>query len=258
MIGPRGGIVAGDAVGARPGTSKDELLVGRYPIAAAQMAAAVGFGTWSAGWMCDEASGSLSPAFGSPSLTAGGAPTYGNTGPLLSDRAVGFRDNAADSFNAGNTHDVGTGDLCLAWAGKIIGTPTSFTSLFTKSDSASGWLVFYNNGSLVFQGFSGASVSVSAPTDWYAGMAVIDESTSHIRLGVCALSGTPSVSVEGATIATYATTASLTAGANPAWLNAAPGSLLSSWYIGNGSGAATGMSANLSAALSNFVRYLTR
>ena len=79
----------------------------KFPRTAAEVAAMFGYGTFTAGWLCDDASGALQPVFGSPALTAVNSPTYRTPGPLPRDYAVSLgADNSTNAFSAGDTFDM--------------------------------------------------------------------------------------------------------------------------------------------------------
>jgi hypothetical protein len=224
-----------------------------YPQTAAAMRAAVGYGTWSAGYLCNETSGNLAPAFGAPALAPISTPTYADPGPRGGiDLAVGL-DSAGDGFTGGNVHDAGTGDLCLAWVGYFTGTPGSFTALIGKGSGADGWIIYVNSGFLVFGSHTATAHGVPLPVGWYAGMACIDRGAGAHRLAVMPLGGGPPSISSGVPDATYASSSSFIFGGGGTWLaSAAAPCLLSALYVGTGAGAASGLSANLSTALTNF------
>jgi hypothetical protein len=87
--------------------------------------------------------------------------------------------------------------------------------------------------------------------DWHVGIAVIERATGKARIGTRNLAtGATYMSTEDAVSGSVTTTANFTFGSS-AWVPAARYQLAAA-YIGTGSGAATGMSANLSTALANF------
>jgi hypothetical protein len=233
-----------------------------YPQTAAQMAAAVGYGTWSAGYLCNESSGNLASAFGTPAtLTAASSPTYSNLGPRGgSDKAVGF-DSNADSFAGGDVFDItGTEDLALIWVGQHTASPSD--ALFSKYDGGStrGWEVSGNAGGLRFRVYDGATNTATAASlttnTWYVGGLVVDRSTGMMRVGFCPIGGSPTVSSETAIAANSAAHSVAFAVNASTWLNGTTNFKLAAFYIGTGSGVATGLSSNLSTALSNFATYM--
>jgi hypothetical protein len=228
-----------------------------YPLSAAAMAAAVGYGTWSAGWLCNESATPLVPVFGTPDLTAVSTPTYLTAGPRGGiDYAVGL-DSSGDGFTGGNVHDVGaTDDLIIAWVGKWTTAPGDFTALISKGTGADGWIVYHNAGVLKMEGSASSSGTVALPTvgNWHAGIAVIDRGASLMRIGVVDLTtGTVTVGSTGATQASYTSAASFVVGGGGGWLaNGASPFLLAGLWVGKGLNYATGMASGLSTALDNF------
>jgi hypothetical protein len=133
----------------------------RWPRTADECAGAFGYGTWASAWLCDEASGNLSDAFGGVTLTAGSTPTYRNAGVVRSaatDFAVGFN-SANDRFEAASsaTFDLGASDslaLFLSFSAEVGG---GFTPMAGKVVGASPYWGFLMNasGHLVIDLFDG-------------------------------------------------------------------------------------------------------
>lgn len=239
--------------------SKINAAVTPYPQSAAAMAAAVGYGTWSAGWGLDIASGNDAGLFGGVTLTAVSSPTYSNTGPAHGgDKAVGFN-SSLDAFSAGDNFDAdATSDLVIAWVGKFTATPGAARDLFSKYNPANPrWIVYHTGSDFVFNLNDGvdnvdAGVSGLAVGEWHVGIAVLDRGAGVARIGIRTLAGVTTVGSTASTaaIGTLASTDSFLVG------NAVQGAptdfLLAGLYIGTGTSAASGMSANLSTALTNF------
>jgi hypothetical protein len=236
-----------------------------YPNSAASVRAMLG-GDWSsgAGWLCQETSGNLSAAFGGVTLTAVSSPTYSNTGPGNGgDIAVGFN-SAADAFNGGDVFDLtDTGDIIIAWVAKHDSAPAGDTTFITKRTADAGWqLVLTVLGTYTFRGYSAGPVEVFSATgasiyagEWHVGIATVDRATGKARVGTYGLtSGTASVSSEAtAAVATSGNAVAFSVGDGA---SAASGGVTSGYlaalYAVAGNGAATGLSANLSATLTNF------
>ena len=238
-----------------------------YASTAAQLAADIGYGTWTGAdfYLCNEASGNIAPVFGANTLTAGGTPTYSLTGPRGgSDRAIKL-DSAPDYFSGATTavNDVGaTDDLIILWVGKFTAlTGSQFTRIAAKSTFGSGggnYQVGYDAT------VSGLSFSVgdasshaatatagtgSATTNWQVGVAVLERATNMIRIGSQDLVTSTrylSAQVSASTVGSLSNTASFTLGgfSSADWTVAAFG-------VCKGSGVATGLSANLGTALAN-------
>jgi hypothetical protein len=237
-----------------------------YPQTAAQMATAVGYGTWSAGYLCNEASGNLSSVFGTPAtLTASGSPTYSNAGARGgSDKAIGF-DATSEYFTGGNVFDVGAGaDLAIAWVGKFSALPggADFRSLFGKAANQNdGWSITIEGATPAIRffvgtgaGFQNAQVSTAAAFhigEPFVAIAALDRATNRMNFGIRSLT-TGNVSVAGQTVVSSVdvSTEDFKVGAN-AYLSAWVNHQISALYIAHGTGAASGLSANLSTALSS-------
>ncbi len=230
-----------------------------YPTTALAMATTVGYGTWSAGWLCDEASGSLVPAFGSPSLTPVGTPTYASAGPLGGvDKAVGANSND-DAFTGGNVFDaVGTDDVALLWVGFHSTTPTS--SLMSKYDGGSGkgyYIDIAAGGELRFSTEDPAATrattaGVTPVGSWYVGCGVIDRGAGKIRVAYRTLAGAASISTETTIAANTLTNAFSFFLMASTWLSGPTDMLCAALYVAKGSGAATGLSANLATGIASF------
>ncbi len=102
----------GRLVGRPVGRNKSHAPPTFWPSSAQGMRdLAGGFGTWDAGWNCEEAASPLLPAFGSVQLAAANSPRFRESGAFAGDFAVGFDDNTADGFQAAA---AGTYDLVAA------------------------------------------------------------------------------------------------------------------------------------------------
>jgi hypothetical protein len=240
--------------------------VRQYPESASALQAAIGYGNWAsgAGWLMQEASGSLAAAFGSPSLTAVSSPTYRNAGPADGKYAIGF-DSNADAFSAGDTFDVNaTSDMAWAWVANF---GTDVLANFLSKGIAGvgeGRLVIYTSGSggIVFEAYrtsDGANLASASITGasalfanvWHVGIATIDRGTGKMRIGIRTLSGTSYLSSE-ATIAASDTSSSGSFLVGVQNVATAPNFKMAALYVTTGSSVATGLSANLSTALTNF------
>jgi hypothetical protein len=235
-----------------------------YPATAAQMATAVGYGTWTSGaaWLCNEASGDLAPVFGTGTLADAGTPLYSIQGPRGgTDKAVGF-DSATDGFNGGDIFDTdATYDLCFAWVGKVDSTPAGNLSWFGKGTGAACWYVYRDNAGKLNLNLNNAVAAQTATAvvqgEWHVGAIVVERGTNRARIATIGIrSGTSSISAE-----LDITAQGTLADADPLLVGAgvlAPDVDLELAYmaITTGSSVATGLSANLSTALSNFATSL--
>lgn len=241
-----------------------------YPQTPAQLTAALGgYGTFTggAGYLCNESSGNLAAVFGTPAtLTAASTPTYSNQGARGGgDKAVGF-DSAADAFNGGTSDfDIGTGDMIVVFVGKWTAVPGATATVVSKAAAAvaSGWGVWAlspTNYSLFVVDAGGVKNSdvgnVYYTGQPHVGIGVVDRSTGKLRFGITNLiTGASTVGTETTISGTITTAANFTLGAS-AWVSGLTSFQLSALYVATGSGVATGLSANLSTALSNFATYM--
>lgn len=237
--------------------------VSPYPQTAAAMSAAVGYGTWSAGWLCQETSGDLAAAFGSPTLVDSGTPVYSVVGPAVGgDLAVTV--DSSDYFTGADVYDVtDVQDLCVAWVGQF-GTAVGVDLIISKQTAAAdGWAIFRNGSTLTIRRVTGGGVTTNDSTtasisfitsEYHVGIATIDRSTGKARIGVRGLTSlTTVVSTEGTEPATTMTNASEFRLGAQAGYGANGGSFTcAGFYVGVGASSATGLSANLSTALTNF------
>jgi hypothetical protein len=241
-------------------TKLNETVQG-YPVTAAATAAAIGHGTWDAGWLFNITSGNDSGVFGGVTMTAVGSPTYGTAGPRGGvDLAVGF-DSATDAFSAGDVYDAtAADDIAYAWVAKFSAASSNFANFITKGNGdPDGRIALYTmaDGRLIAETKlagvqqSTAEIALPAYDTWLVGIFVIDRATGKMRFGVRTLAGTTVVSTETAQPATNLSSPdSLLIGrdnvADPTMAKVA------AFYVAHGAGAATGLSANLSTALTNF------
>lgn len=113
-------------------------FIGVYPKTAAAMGTATERGAtdWAAGWLFNETSGNLAPAFGTGTFTASGL-AYSATGMLPGETAVTY--GAGDSADAGAIYgsNAGAGDTMVMLVAKV-STGTGIY-LVRKSDGSTGW-----------------------------------------------------------------------------------------------------------------------
>lgn len=229
-----------------------------YPLSAAALQTAVGYGTWTAGWLCNETSGNLAAAFGAPTLTAVNTPTYGTAGPRAGvDLAVGF-DGSTDGFSGGDVHDVNaTSDLCFAIVAKF-SSLTGTLDVFGKWHTANPrYLLYRNAAELVFNVNDGtdnadATVTGFSTETWVAIMGVLDRGANQVRLAFCPLGGSATVGSTTSTAAIGTLENTQNFGIGNLLFGADTGVKIAALYVGTGTGAASGMSANLSTAVTNF------
>lgn len=238
-----------------------------YPATAADMAAIVRYGTWTGGWLCNEPSGNLSPAFGGSVMTAISTPTYGHVGPRGgTDKAIAIT-ASGQGFDGGTSiTDVdASSDLALFAVLRTADIVTNNTYAFSKSDfsGGAGWTIqLTTNKALSMQVSEGSGLDNATATtaagavplnEWCVIGVVFERATNKLRVGVRSLS-------TGATVVSAEVDAALVGSISNL---AAPfrfcrGGLVggelrvAAYYVATGAGAATGMSANLSTALANF------
>lgn len=246
-------------------TSAINAAVSPYPDNATSVAAMLGYGDFSsgAGWGFNIASGNDTGLFGGVTMTAVSSPTYRtSTGLSGTDYAIGL-DSASDAFSAGDTFDVtNLQDFVCAWVAKFSAAPGSTKTFITKRTTGAGWQILANaDGTYTFRGFDATPTQLFSCTaasmhvgSWHVGIATIDRATGKARIGTYSLAGSSSVSTEQTTAATtMANAVAFTVGDDA---SAAGGgvttALLAGLYITSGASVATGLSANLSTALTSF------
>jgi hypothetical protein len=239
-----------------------------YPQTAAQMATALGYGTWTsgAGYLCNETSGDLAAAFGTPATLAdSGTTTYANQGARGgADKAIGFG-AITDYFNGGDYHDVGaTDDLIVVWVGKFSSAVSGGDrTLFSKQDTPRWSVETITTGEIQLVLYDGvdATYAQTANTgqltkEWHVGVAVLDRGATASRMGVLGLTSGTSV-ISAATSSSSIGDCSNSVGFKIGGYSGPPTEFqVAAVYITTGSGVATGLSSNLSTALSNFATYM--
>ena len=239
------------------------LAARSYPRTASALAAAVGYGTWSAAWLCDEASGSLQPVFGSPALAANGTPLYGITGPLGGDDKAVSWDSAGDRF-FGTVTAPAANDLAFVWVAKF---PSALADgdLLTLSDGSTRTGVYVSGTGLNFRARDAALnnvqkiLTVSGDVDaWHVGVAAIDRAAGTANVAIRRLAGVSnsSASVSASSLGSLTdTTLALGSGATGAWVGASVnGMSLAFLGYARGAGAAAGLVTNIATACQNFSR----
>lgn len=228
-----------------------------YPLSAAAMQSAVGYGTWSAGWLFNITSGNDTGAFGGVTMTAVSSPTYSIAGPAAGiDLAVGF-DASTDGFDAGANFDVSaTDDLIVAWVGKFTSVAAGSVDLFGKWGAA-GYLIYRNASTLTMSMLDGvdnpsATATITSSSEWTVGMLVVNRATNMARVGLRTLSGTESIGAEVDITALGTMSNAATFEMGNILFGMDTGFQCSAMYIGKGSAVGDGLSANLSTALQRF------
>ena len=245
----------------------------QYPQTAAQLTTALGgYGTFTsgAGYLLNESSGNPASVFGTPASLTASSLTYSNLGARGGgDKAIGL-DGAADYADGGDAFDIAasTDDIVIAWVGYQSADPSGTNGLISKypAGGVSGWRIYTDaNQTLVWQAITSGGVGAFTITtasilplrQWYVGIACIDRSTGKARIGTCTMGGTVVVSTETtATAAAHSNAATLRLGLITGELSAETSALFSAFYIATGASVATGLSANLSTALTSFAAYM--
>lgn len=232
-----------------------------YPQTAAQLLTALGNGSFSAGYLCNETSGDLAPVFGSITLADSGTPTYSNVGARGgTDKAVGF-DSATDAFGGSSVFDAGASDDIAFLLVANFSTVSGNSDILGKGwDGGAGYGLFRESGNVSFYVGDGVdTVNVTAAITagvWYVIVATVDRSASAARVGVCAIGGSPTVSAATSTAAvgSMSNADNFNLGAQGVY---GAGNMQVAYFAAlSGSGYATGLSANLSTALSSFATYM--
>lgn len=235
-----------------------------FPRTAEHMKVATGgYGTWSAGYLCNVGAGSIPSEFGTPaSLTPASSPLYELRGPLAGSWAVGL-DSNADAFEFGNVYNVtGTDDFAFAWIGYSAATPNNILMGKYDGGGPNGYYLTFDGLGNIYWRVVAAGVTTDAIVAlpiaaYYLGICVIDRSTGKQRIAVRTLAGATTVSTETAITAATTTNAQpLTIGASP-WLTGTTDARFAAIWLAHGSGACTGMSANLSSIASSLVSWIT-
>ncbi len=247
-------------------TLEDELNenVRQYPDNSSSVTAMLGYGNFATGaaWLMQQSATPLTATFGSPNLTAVSTPTYQNAGPQSGKYAIGFNSDL-DSFSGGDAFDVtDTDDFVLMWVAKFSSAPASTKDFINKITTAAGWHVYANtNGTYTFRGFDAGPTQLFASTgadmhvgSWHVGIATIDRATGKARIGTRSLAGVSSVASEATTAATtMANAVAFQVGDDASGSGNAPttATIAGVWVV-SGASVATGLSANMSTALTNF------
>ncbi len=237
-----------------------------YPQTAAQLTTALGgygdFATAGAGWLLNDTATPLGAVFGSPSLAAVATPTYNNVGPRGgADRAVGF-DSGTDAFNGGDVYGAGAGDLILVFVAKL--TSTANGDLMGKGWATGGYLVEVDSAGLQFYTTDGTHVvgsfAAGVPkNEWFAVICCVDRAANAVRCAFQGLrTGTQVIgpATSATTLGSMYTATNFTLGSSGSY-GAHTASQIGVVYIATGALCATGLSANISAALTSFSSYMT-
>lgn len=219
---------------------------------------AVGWGLWKAAWHCNQLTGNLLPAFGSPSLVPASSPIYGLQGPRAgSDLAAGF-DSFSDAFTGGDNYDVtATDDLVGALVFKSQSGAAN-ADLFSKWDGTNGWWLFNGAagglGLYVAQGATVVNPNTSTPAlnQWHALLLYIDRVAGQLGVIIQSLSTGVVIQASGAigAIGNISNAANLALGSAGVF-GAADAPDVAFAAIGAGPAAAAGLHTNRVVAIGN-------
>lgn len=237
---------------------------GRYPLTATATRFALGYGTWSAGYLCDDTSSPLTPKFGSGNLSASsGSPTFSQTGALgPTDTSVKIVN--IDQLSTGSTSlydTLATSDLAYVGVLKFSDS-TSFDIVTSKGSAgvdANLWVIWKSANTLNIRYKSGTNqTDVSVPftlaNTWVVVMALVDRATGTVRIGWCSLASDATIQLSANTTVvggSLSNTTPLTIGCNGSYGANGSTTYHSGFYIASGVGAAAGLAANMRSALLN-------
>lgn len=247
-------------------------IVTNYPDSVADAGAALGLGVFDHGWLCDDASGNMAPAFGGLTLTAAGSGVvYGYPGPgAVGDSAIGFGAPRTGQFGGGQAFDVAvTDDLLVVWVGLWLTVPTTFGVMFGKTSASfgNGWAVTGTDGtSFSFDVGSGGGTIFTLPGGaaaycagrWHVGVAAVDRAAGKGCIGVRTIDSTQTITSQGSVASASFSNASNFFVGKSDWVSANDTFRLAALYVGKAPGAAAGVPANLAAALLSFHTSITR
>lgn len=245
-------------------TSEAHTFAGVYPSTASEMATAVGYGTWSAGYHLNEASGNFAVVFGSSNdLVPSGSLTRQQPGAISANHAVALG-GGTFQVASGTTYQPGTGDdQCMAWLIKVgqFSQPTvgqqNGSEIF--SNTISGLFSVTHRSTAAGGGSSVTSPSLYMPAGlpgyWALVVTAIDRAANLQGFAVVLPGGnvlwsTADISsLSGLTIGNGANNWGLAGSDSYSTIDQA--------YVGVGSGIAAGMAANIKTAALNLWNYLT-
>lgn len=236
-----------------------------YPLSAVSLQQAIGFGGFgnagvsSAGWMCNETSGSLATSFGgSLPFAPVSSPTYNSSGPAGGiDLAVGF-DSAADAFSAGNIFQAGSNDLVIGLICKCTSASVDADWVTKGWNPNPGYILSKSAGNLIFWLRDGVVAPLAQASlqvgNWMAVLAVIDRGANKVGVATMALGNPGSVSSATASLSGLGSLTNATAllmGAGAAFAVADQSLQVSAIFMSEGVGAGVNIANNLNAAVTN-------
>lgn len=232
---------------------------GLYPATASAMALAVGYGTWSHGYLMNESSGNAAPAFGSGNLTATTV-DYSNTGMLPGETAIGFDDNSGDKLEHSSITSIDGADLAAIFVVKFNARNSPRSVAHQRNASQWGWALRDSGSTLDFVlsgngfGTETAQVSYTGSLEWAIVLVTYEVATTRQRVVLYA----PSVGFVGSANTAAATpsgaTGTFTIGFEISGsINGSCDMDVDAAFLATGSSAASSVPANAMKALASFV-----
>ena len=237
-----------------------------YADSASEMAAQVGYGAWTAGYHCNESSGNLASAFGTPAtLTAFGVPGYGSPGPRGGvDTSIRFA-STTTGFSGGSSFALPITDgfelaLVMYRTSSIASTNSILASKGSGTAGNGGyWALLENTSDQLnarFQDTNGVQVNctIATPADkWFVLLMALDRVTGKMNLGLRTLDGaTTTIAGEQTVAAVSFATANTFFIGNNLGIVATENVYIAAMYIGSGATSGVGIPANMSTALANW------
>jgi hypothetical protein len=229
-------------------TFTEAAFLGTYPTTATAMHNAAG-GTWVGGYPCNDASGNLAAQFGSAALVATSL-TYSQAGAILASSAV----KGTSALTSSSTvYRANTDDVVFAVLLNLSATGAGGTSLQLGQ---AGCFVIDTSIGVSGADFVLTAVDVGSAhtttlylknvptTGWILIMALAERSAAKTRFALIT-GGTTWIGAEGS----LASFGALTSASGWGFGNGASTDVIDHLWVGNGAGAATGLSAGLKTAI---------
>jgi hypothetical protein len=234
------------------------------------MAQAVGWGTWHSGYLCEETSGNLKAKFGGTTdLVPTGAVTYAVAGMIANDRAVTITAAGAGfQGSSGAEADAPLGaDMCIAMVFKLNDVTTGRTLIIDKS-VVKGYTLEHASGttdSRMFVTDSGGTVTCGinqfTQGEWMVVIWWIDRGGDLIgsrcygqTTGLIGTITQTRISTAFSGDKDFGNIGFFTVGDPGGTINTPK--TIAAIYYGYGAGAASGLSANPDAAVTNLFNFL--
>lgn len=244
-------------------------LGGAWPLSAAALKSALaGYGTWTNGWLCDDASGNLAATFGGVTMN-GTAASYSNAGALASgDAAVGLA--LSNPMSMATVPAIGTTGFAALMAvnatSALSSTPAYLFDAGRNNGGVTPWASIQGFGGAAptfeilddSNTYSASTTNIGNPLGYFVVLACYDASTKSVNLGVLDLS---SGEIDVAGSVSVPTDGNL---GTPPYLSFSTSAFsdgqtfqLAYAAIATGTGAADGLAANMGTALSSLYTSLT-